>query len=282
MSQGVGNSSGSSFSVASLLRSVGRIALWVALGLVLFRGFAALAAPPRADAPVIEAEAAPFGQAAAAVAVRFVRAYLTDPSPRALAPFLTVGARVSGGRAPVALGSGVAQAEVAATRKLGDGRAVLTVACELRDSRTLYLAVPISRSRAGEVAVLGAPSIVAAPSVAGVAPERPQPIAGPDADSIQALVEKFIPAYVTARSVGDLSYLLAPGATIVPLAGALELSGAPGVATQLGDGEGQRRTVLVPCWLRDPAGGALYRLSYRLVVVRRDRWYVAAVEGELK
>jgi hypothetical protein len=237
-----------------VLRAVGRVAIWVLVGVLLVRGLGAVLSPRGVSTPT--APVATTDQASSAFAVRFARTYLADP--------------------------GVAQAEVAATQQLGGGREILTVACELRDARTLYLAVPISRSAAGEVAVLGAPWMVAAPSEAGVALERPRPIAGSDAVAIGALVEKFIPAYVSARSPGDLSYLLAPGAAVVPLAGSLELLGVPGTARQLGDGEGgPRRTVVVACRLRDSASGAVYRLAYRLALIRRNRWYVEGVEGAL-
>ena len=151
-----------------------------------------------------------------AAAVRFARAYLEDPSPEALRPFLAAGARIGAGRPPSARGAEVAQAEVVKASEVGDGRVVVTVACELRDSRTLYLAVPIVRFAAGEVAVLGAPSIVAVPAVAGADPERPRPFAGSEAGAIEALVAKFLPAYLSASRESDLSYLLAPGARSDP------------------------------------------------------------------
>jgi hypothetical protein len=261
------------------LRAAGRLAIWVAIGLLLIRGLGAILETPPASAPAPHTGGALADPAEAALAVRFARAYLADPSPGALAPFLAEGARVGRGRAPARRGGDVVQAEVSATEDLGGGRAVLTVACELRDGRILYLAVPISRSRAGEVAVPGAPWVVAAPSTAGVAAERPRPIAGPDADAIGALVGKFIPAYISARRAGELSYLLEPGVTVTPLAASLRLLGGLAPAAQLGDGEGRRRTVLAAGRVRDDASGAVYRLAYRLELVRRDRWYVRAVEG---
>jgi hypothetical protein len=229
------------------------VAIWIVLALLLVRGVGAVLARPHADASREGAAAVAADQASSALAVRFARTYLGT----------------------------VAQAEVNATERLGDGREVLTVACELRDGRTLYLAVPISRSGAGEAAVTGAPWVVAAPSTAGAAAERPRPIAGPDAAAIRSLAAKFLPAYLRARSARDLSYLLAPGASITPLAGALELLGLAGSVSQLGEGEGNRRTVLVTGRFRDVATGAVYRLAYRLRVVRRNRWYVEAVEGGL-
>ena len=255
MSGEVGNrkARGADSSVRSLLRSVGRVAIWIVLGLLLVRGVGAVLALPQASTASGGATSVAADQASSALAVRFARSYLGT----------------------------VAQAEVNATQRLGGGGEVLTVACELRDGRTVYLAVPISRSGAGEAAVTGAPWVVAAPSTAGVVAERPRPIAGPEADSIRSLAAKFLPAYLRARSARDLSYLLAPGASITPLAGALEPLGSAGSVSQLGEGEGHRRTVLVTGRFRDVAGGAVYRLAYRLRVVRRNRWYVEAVEGGL-
>jgi Conjugative transposon protein TcpC len=266
--------------VRSALRGVGRVAMWTVLAILLLRGLGAVLAPPVSNPSPLPSREAALADASSAFAVRFARTYLNDPSPQALSPFLAEGVHLGAGRPP-APGAGVAQAEVSATQELGGGRAVLTVACELRDARTLYLAVPISRSRAGEVAALGAPSIVAAPGVAGAASERSQPLVGPEAPAIQALVEKFLPAYVSARASSDLSYLSAPEAAIAPLGGTLELLGAPGSVSQVGDGEGRRRTVVVASRLRDPFSGATYRLDYRLVLLRHGRWYVEAVEGAL-
>lgn len=265
----------------SLLRPAGRVAIWSVIALLLVRGLGAVLAPTPASAPAQRAGTRAYEQASAALAVRFARAYLGDPAPRALAPLLAEGARVGGGRAAIGGSAEVAQAEVAATQELGGGRAVLTVACDLRDGRAVYLAVPISRSRAGEAAVSGAPWVVAAPSAAGVAAGRPRPIAGPDAGAIRALVGKFIPAYLSARRAGALTYLLAPGAAVTPLAGSLEPRGGSVSVAQLGAGEGRRRAVAAAGRFRDRASGAVFRLAYRLELVRRDRWYVRAVEGAL-
>lgn len=267
-------------SVGSTLRPVGRVAIWAVIALLLVRGLGAVLAPAQVSAPTV-ARGDDADQASASLATRFARAYLDDPGRRALAPFLAEGTGIGGARPAIGGGTEVAQAEVAATQELGGGRAVLTVACDLRDGRSLYLAVPISRSRAGEVAVSGVPWVVAEPSTAGVEAERPRPLAGPEAGAIRALAAKFLPAYLTARSARDLSYLLAPGASVTPLAGALEPVGSAGSVAQLGDGEGRRRTAVVSGRFRDPASDAVYRLAYRLELVKRNRWYVRSVEGAL-
>ncbi|MGB7686744.1 MAG: conjugal transfer protein [Solirubrobacterales bacterium] len=270
----------SSSSVGLALRGAGRVALWVLVAVLLFRGLATIVAPADPVQHVSGAGDGVIDNASAAFAVRFARAYLADPSARALAPFLVAGAQVGSGIPPRGGGAEVAQAEVSATQELGDGRAVLTVACELRDARTLFLAVPIVRKEAGEVAALGAPSIVAAPGLAGGANERPQPLAGPDAGAIQALARKFMPEFLAARAPADLSYLLAPGSIVQPLAGAFELRALSSVS-QLGSGEGPRRAVLARIRVSDPVSGALYPLAYRLEVVKGSRWYVEAVQGAL-
>ncbi len=260
----------------SLLRGVGRAAIWTTLGLLLLRGV--LADQP-GGGPSGPRAATGVDPKSAAFAVRFARAYLADPKPQTLSPFLAEGAKVGFGRPPRPGGADLLQAEVSESIELGGGRSVLTVACEFRDARVLFLAVPIVRSRAGEVAALGAPSIVAAPGVAGVdSEERPQSLAGPDAQAIGALVSKFLPAYVAARDGHSLSYLLAPGAAVAPLAGAVRLLGITSVR-QLGSGEGRRRSALVAARVSDPASGAVYPVVYRLDLERSARWYVKAVAG---
>ncbi len=278
MRQEVGNKAQDGSSVRLALGRVGRVAIWTVLALLLLRGLGAVLGAPEPDPTVGGAGSGRTDQASAAFAVRFARTYLADPSAQALRPFLAEGVRVATGRSPSAGASQVAQAEVSATEELGDGRAVLTVACELRDARTLYVAVPIARSGAGEVAALGVPSIVAAPGVAGAVSERPQPLAGSDAGSIQALVAKFLPEYVSSSAASDLSYFVAPGFTVQPLGGALRFLEVSGV-TQLGSGEGPRRAVLAAARVVDPESGATYPLSYRLELVKGARWDVEAIQG---
>jgi len=247
------------------------------LGLLLVRG---IEAGPDATPSAVAGPSAAVDSARSAFAVLFARSYLADPSAAALAPFLAEGVRVGTGTPPKKGAVDVTQAEVSGVEEFGAGRAVLTVACELRDSRTLYLAVPIVRSGAGEVAALGAPSIVAAPGATGVdSNEQPQAVAGSDAGAIERLVAKFLPEYGSAGDPGSLSYFLAPGASVMPLAGAVQFQAVTGVS-QLGSGEGPRRSVIAAARVSDPPSGAVYPVAYRLALVRQGgRWYVEAVEG---
>lgn len=264
--------------VGSVLRGAGRVALWALVGLLLVRGVLATTAAPPAEAPAPSPEGG-TRQAEEALAIRFARAYLADPASPGRAGLLAEGAELAPGRGPESPDP-VVGAEVAASEDLGGGRAILTVACELGDSRALYLAVPIARSEAGEVAASGAPWLVAAPGRATVPGDRPRPLLGPEAGQIAELARRFLAAYVEASSPSDLSYFLAPGAIAPPLGAGLRLVEVAGVA-QLGAEEGPRRTVAVRARLEDPASGAIYPLAYRLELQRGERWYVAGVLGAL-
>jgi Conjugative transposon protein TcpC len=266
-------------SIGSALRVVGRVALWALVGLLLLRGVSGVLSEPRQAGSTAADRSAAADPATAAFAVRFARAYLADASPQALAPYLAPGVSV-----PAPAGTGtvaqVEQAEVAAVRDLGDRQAIVTVACELGDARTLYLAVPIVREDAAEVAALGVPAVVAGPGGVGASVEPPRPVAGPDGGAVAELVGRFLPAYLSAASPGDLAYLLAPGATVTPPGGGFELVAIASVK-QLGDGEGARRTVIATARVRDAESGAIIPLAYRLRLLHRDRWYVEQVEGAL-
>lgn len=262
------------------LRGIGRVALWALVALLLFRGLGAVLSPPsQQPSPASAGAHGPLDAGSSAFAVRFARAYFADPSARSLAAYFAGGTTSMRRTAPASAAQEVAQAEVARTRRLGRGRAMVTVACELLGGRVLYLAVPIARDDAGEVAALGAPSLVAAPEVAEVDAERSQPLSGADAGAIGELVGKFLAAYVSSANPADLSYLLAPGIAVRPLGGGFALRGAPRVS-QLDDGVASR-TVLAAVRVRDEANGVTYPLSYRLELVRRKRWYVRAVGGTL-
>lgn len=282
MALGVGSrpkrSSGERRTFAAALRTAGRVTLWVVLGLLLVRGAGSVLAGPPQGEPAGSAISL-SDPAASAFAVRFARAYLGGASSKELAPLLAPGSGVPSRGAAVP-GVEVEQAEVAGSEAAGDGQVLVTVACELADSRTVYLAVPIVREGAAEVAVAGAPAVVAGPAGVGEDVASPRPIAGPGASAIGELVRRFLPAYFSAANPADLSYLLAAGAVVVPPGNGLQLLGVAAVQ-QLGDGEGPRRMVLATVRVRDPLSGASLGLAYRLELVRHGRWYVDRVAGAL-
>ncbi len=271
---------GDSRSLGSVLRAAGRVALWILVGVLLVRGLAGVLAEPNEGESSAVSPRNAASPATTAFAVRFARAYLTNASPEAMASFFAPG--VVAPPLPGGAGAQVEQAEVAGIRDLGDGQAVVTVACELADARTLYLAVPIVREDADEVAALGVPAIVAGPVGVGASVEPPRPIAGPEAEALAVaeLIRRFLPVYLSAASADDLSYLLAPGATVTPPGAGLELVAVTSIK-QVGGGEGPRRTVIAAARVRDTTTGAVLPVSYRLRVAERDRWYVERVEGAL-
>lgn len=283
MAVGVGNRIGRGGSegrtLRAALRTAGRAALWALVGLLLVRGVASVLADPRQSDTAGASPSGVVDPSTGSFAVRFTRTYLEGASQNELGPLLAPGASVP----PVgasATGVEVRQAEVAGSEAIGGGQVLVTVACELADARTVYLAVPIVREGADEVAAAGAPAVVAGPAGVGEDVASPRPIAGPGASAIGELVRRFLPAYFSAASPADLSYLLAAGAVVVPPGNGLQLLGVAAVQ-QLGDGEGPRRTVLATVRVRDPLSGASLGLAYRLELVRHGRWYVDRVEGAL-
>ncbi|HEX3609950.1 MAG TPA: conjugal transfer protein [Solirubrobacterales bacterium] len=261
------------------LRTAGRAALWALVGLLLLRGAASVLADPQQSDRATVSPSAVLDPTTGSFAVRFARAYLGGASPQELAPLLASGVTMpSAGTS--ASGVEIQQAEVAGSEAAGDGQAIVTVACELADARTIFLAVPTVREGADGVAAAGAPAVVAGPAGVGEDVASPRPIAGPEAAAIGELVRRFLPTYLSASEPADLSYLLAPGAVVVPPGNGLRLLGVTAVK-QIGDEEGSRRTVLATARVRDPLSGASFGLAYRLDVVRHGRWYIERVEGAL-
>lgn len=261
----------------SAVRAAGRLALWALVAMLLVRGLASVVSDPQRASHA--AASAGVDPATSAFAVRFARGYLSGSDAASLTPLLAPGVHIPSA-APSSGKVEIEQAEVAGVEKGREGQAVVTVACELADARTLYVAVPIVRASAGEVAAVGVPAVVAGPAGVGGEIEPAQALAGPDASAISELVDRFLPAYFSAASPGDLSYLVAPGSVVVPPGNGLEFGGLSSVK-QFGDGEGARRAVVATARVRDSVSGETFQFSYRLQLVRQGRWYVSQVEGAL-
>ena len=81
-----------------VLRPAGRLAIWVAIGVLLVRGaVATFAAPQRGE---VRVTAGTGDQTVPATAERFARLYLEDPSRRRSTPTWPPAARVGAGRPP--------------------------------------------------------------------------------------------------------------------------------------------------------------------------------------
>lgn len=256
--------------LAPRARVIGRIALWAVVALLLFRGFGAIVSPPETINSKSEVTGAGsvVGDRVSAVAVRVARDYFSDP--RAVS---RTGRPAPDSRAGQA-GQAVAQAEVAGARRIDADRVVVTVECELASGQVLSLAVPI-RDTDGAASLLGAPYLIPTPA-SSFESERGSPLTGPDADEITKLVGRFLGVYAQASRSADLVYFVAPGSEMTPLGG-FETTGELRVA-QLDDGE-TTRTVIASVRLRDQARGVRYPLKYRLELVKRQRWFVANVQG---
>jgi hypothetical protein len=279
---------------AELLARLGRLVLWLTVGLLLARGAGDLLASeqPTTRPGVQQAGVRPAwpDDAARAFAVEFAIAYLShapddDPGPyaRRLAGFGS--AQVAGGLVPRVDQQRprqlVRSATVAGATTLDTRRALITVAAAVASGKAVrarYVTVPVARDRAGALAVYDLPSFVAAPARAAIGPAQGDPLYGSDRAPIEDVLARFLRAYLAGDTEG-LAYLVPPG-TPVPAAGGLELVELGSVVEAAPEAAGAReRAVLVGVQARDVGSRATYALRYRVRLVRRDRWYVAGING---
>jgi hypothetical protein len=261
-----------------LLKGLGRLLLWCALGLVLLRGVADLLStePTAPPAPAAAAPAAWPDDEARAFAIDFARAYLGSAAledfaaPELLAslpPELPDDAKPQTVRA----------AAVAGTASLDDRHALVTVAATLEDG-TRYVAVPVGRDEAGALTVYDLPSFDAPPAQASLPATQGEPLTGAEGTQIEDVVERFLSAFL-AGEAEELDYLAPTGAQLGALEQEHELIGMVSVV-QVGTATADAREVLASVRAREVETGAVYALRYRLELVREDRWYVAAVNKE--
>ena len=172
-------------------------------------------------------------------------------------------------------------ATVAGVVRLDGRHALITVAATLTTTGggevLRRLTVPIARDEHGGLVVDDLPSFAAAPARASAAPVQGDPLLGPDSGEITDVVTRFLRAYL-AGDTGALAYLTAPGAWLTATAGGLRLLGVDAITQARSPSRGWR-VVLVNAQARDVAASATCGLRYRVTVVRRDRWYVAAINA---
>jgi hypothetical protein len=262
-------------------RAAARGLLWVCVALVFMRGVSDLvrAAPSDQARPRWSKHRFP-GDEARAFAVAFTRSYLTVPQPKAVDQFFADGLRdgatlIVSPRSP---GVQVTQATVAREVSLGGSRALFTVAAFTNDGRVSYLTVPVAVDDRGGLAVDDLPAFAAPPRSGAVPAQAPDVLAGEDERALGALVRRFLDVYLHGESEGAFGYLTAPGARIAPMGSGLRLVAIDELA-QDGQGMGRRRVVMATVRVRASGTGVIYPQRYRLTVVCRDRWFVAAVAG---
>lgn len=271
-----------------MLRSAGRVVLWFVVALLLVRGAGDVLAGEEPAPPPAGARATAVSwpdDEARAFAVDFARAYLSysprhpDRYARGVRPF--VSADVAGSIVPrfarLRSRQVVQSAVVARTAASGDGRALVTVAATVvaRTVSTRYLTVPVARDAGGGLVVDDLPSFSAPPARGRVSSLELEPLAGSDGAEVQDVLARFFRAFLAGRSA-DLEYFVPAGVRVGALAQRYELVAVDSVE-QIGSGAGRTRSVLALVRARDVQSRAVYPLRYRVRLVRRDRWYVAAV-----
>jgi hypothetical protein len=261
------------------LRSAGRVALWLAVGIVLIRGVGSIVSEPAGPSDRAAAEPRFPDAEARAFAVRFASAYL-DPPLGGLAGYLADGlsdqAAVTPPRGP---GAKVAWATVARESSLGDSRALVTVAVLTDAGASRYVTVPVARDKRGGLVVSALPSFSAPPPRAVLRGEDVEPLTGPGSEAVGDLAERFLRAYLSGGDSDALAYLLVPGAAVAPMPGGLAVVSFDGADQVAATATARRRSVRASVTVRDRETGAVYPLGYRLEVVKHDRWHVAEIAG---
>lgn len=278
---------------SKLLRQIGRVVLWVFVVIVFARGIGAIFSGDPERLTRAQAGGSTVAQAfpddeARAYAVQFTRAFLTftpmHPEYHELSvrAFLAAQLRESGALELPERGPSqtVTAATVARVKALGRGRALVTVAATVvnKTVTTRYLTVPVARDSAGGLVVYDYPAFSSPPPTGSIPSEQPKTLDETGAKEIFDLLRRFFAAYLDGRQLDDLSYFLTRTARVTPLPQRYRLRDVLGVS-QVGEDIGARRKVLVTLRARDPETRADYTLRYRADVIRRDRWYVEALEG---
>jgi hypothetical protein len=277
-----------------LLTLIGRAVLWLTVAVVLIRGLGSIAATEPTPAPRgsdRERVASWPNDAARAFAVEFATAYLTysptqEPGATTLEAFAAP--ELVGSLAPRfadqdesrALVRSVGLAQVVGTVQLDERHALVTVAATLTGPGRLrrLVTVPVARDVHGGLVVYDLPSFAPAPARATASAPAGEPLLGGEREAITDVLSPFLRAYLAGDTEG-LRYLV-PAEKRVPAVGGLELVELGSVAEVAPAADGAReRVVLVTVQAREVGSRAIYALRYRVRLVRRDRWYVAEING---
>lgn len=271
-----------------LLARLGRGVLWLAVVVVVLRGIAGIVATPRETTsarPTVPAAVWP-DDAARAFAAEFAASYLrVDPN----AAVAAARAGLADLAAPEIVDRLVAQLDVDAARqqvlsvnpagatRVDGGHALITVAARVagKQPRSVRLTVPVARDARGGLVVYDLPSLAPAPERADAAPPAGTPLLGAERAAIGDVLTRFLRAYVSGDRAG-LAYLVPAGTRIGATAGGFELLDL-GSVSAIGATTGPARLVLATVNVRDRVSRASYALRYRVRLLRRDRWYVAAI-----
>ena len=192
-----------------LLVRAGRIALWMALAVVLVRGLAAiLSSGPTSQRAAASTSAGAWpDDAARAFAVEFASVYLEhadghDPAAAAQAMARFASGDLADALAPRLNGRGprqtIGSVAVAAVERLDREHALITVAASITGAalRTLRLTVPVARGADRGLAVYDLPSLAPDPPRATVDAADTEPLAGAERDAISDVLARFFRGYL--------------------------------------------------------------------------------------
>ncbi len=237
-------------------------------------------AAPGADWPDAEAQAA---------VLDFTRRYLTySPDQEKLhaasvasylAPNLEEGA---GFEVP---GEGkdqtVGQVAVAEVKRLSPDRALVEVSAAVygRTVSNRRLVAPIARDGRGRVTVYDYPALSAPHDRGTVEVDEPPELRETERDQVAATLERFFPPYLAGQQKA-LSYLAPTGVEPRALNVRYRFLELERVG-DLGGTRGGRRVVVARVRARDIETKAEQLLSFHLRLVKRDRFYVEAVNEEI-
>jgi hypothetical protein len=160
--------------------------------------------------------------------------------------------------------------------------ALVTVAVRIAVAErvtTRLVTVPVARDDRGGLVVYDLPSFAPPASRARAARPPSQPLPAADRAEIEDVVARFLRAYLAGRT-DDLTYLVPPGVRIGAAAGRFELASRVSVAEPVPASQSRAgRLVLATVEARDVETRTVYALRFSVRVVRRDRWYVADING---
>jgi hypothetical protein len=269
------------------VKRLGRALLWLLVLVLLLRGLASVLEPrdPARVAPASRPAPVPWpDDDARAFAADFARAYLSysparpDASASAVRAFASPELADSiapeyDGKAPA---QSVVSVTVARTATLDARHALITVAATIDGAdATRYLTVPVARDVAGGLVVSDLPSFAAAPGRASLEQQATEPVPVAERAAIEPVVSRFLRAYLAGDASG-LEYLVPAGVRISAPALRYELLDVTSLSLAA-PASGRERVALAEVRVRDRRGGRVFSLLYRLRLVQRDRWYVAAV-----
>jgi hypothetical protein len=260
-----------------LIRGLPRYVLYAvaAMGvLVSARMTIAPPSPARAPRP---AAAGGADRVAEGYAVLFARDYLTwnadspDTSASALERFAGSGLEASIGlQLPDSGEQRVEWAEVVQTQERTRGRHLYTVAAQTNDAGTVYLAVPVTRTATGAVALDGYPSFVGPPLTS---PAQTGPVVSEvDNPALATVVQRALRNYL-ASAPSELAADLTPSARVSLPAMPMTMEGLQRLDWTQGSD-----SVIATVRASDTRG-VRYTLEYELAVEHtQDRWEIAAMQ----